>query len=345
MRTAASAVVCAAISLPLIAGCGQSTQTTTVPPPRLAAAGASTQSAPQLATHTQPAGAAATKPTTDHAAAQLPAQHLLTHPTRRPPDVSDQFEFVGGAGPSACMDIGAKPGVRVLAEPFASDPSHAPLMMSSGMVTYGQPVDICFDGAGRGPLSVVVHGPDGFLRSGVFAPLPASYSDGSGWEAFDWVPAIEPSWPLGVYTVTARAGAIHMRHTFTVVAPSEPGIRVFGPSTDWGHNNVRANSRAKLFLTGFQHVSSIRLVVYSMAEGNYARFFSTAVVPIPPSGNTMIEVPTGPGSAREGYEPGFVFTTRLHGVTLFAAFNVTTKEYVFASLAFGALPSFKSAVR
>ena len=237
------------------------------------------------------------------------------------------------------MDIGTKPAVRVLAEPFASEPSHAPLTMSPGIVTYGQPVDICFDGAGRGPLPVVVHGPDGFLRSGVFAPLPASYRNGSEWLSFDWVPAIEPSWPLGLYTITARAGAIHLRHTFTLVPPSEPGIRVFGPSTDWGHNSVAADSHAKLFLTGFQHRGSVRLVVYHMSGiAGHARFFSTATVPIPSSGNSMIEIPTGPAAVREGEESTFIVTTRMHGATLSAAFTIVNEERPMPGLAVGSLP-------
>lgn len=237
------------------------------------------------------------------------------------------------------MEIRAKPNVRVLAESFASEPSHPPLNYSRGIVTYGQPVDICFNGVGRGPISVTVHGPDGFVRSGVFAPLPASSHYGSEWEAFDWVAAIEPSWPLGPYTVTARAGAIHLHHTFTLVPPSEPGIRVLGPSTDSGHNSVAPNSRAKLFLTGFQHRNSLRLVVYRMAGmAGEARFFSTATVSIPSSGNTMIEIPTGPAAVGEGDESTFIITARMHGATLSAAFTVMNEVRPMAGLAVGSLP-------
>jgi len=211
------------------------------------------------------------------------------------------------------------PQVRVLAQPFLSEPGRsANLNPNSGSVTFGQAVDVCFNGMGGGPVSVSVHGPDGFAMGGVLPRLPASLRNGSEWLAQDWVPAIEPSWPLGRYAVSARSGAVGANSSFTVVPARETGVRVLGPSTDPGHNAVSPDSHATVFLTGFRKVHSLTLTTYYQ-EGiaGHGRFFSSARVPIPPSGNTMLQIPTGPKSTRE---PTFIITARSQGVTLLAPF-------------------------
>jgi hypothetical protein len=227
--------------------------------------------------------------------------------------------------------------VRVLVESFPGRYE----FNDKGIATYGQPLDVCFDGMGRGPISVTVNGPRGFTMSGVLPRLPAtsSYHYQDEWSGFDWVPAIEPSWPLGEYVIVARAGSISRSHTLTVVPPDRPGIRVLGPSTDPGHNSVPPNSHAKLFLTGFKGSRSIDLVAYRTTGtgSSNARFFSAGDVPIPPSGNTVVEILTGPEEARGGYERTFIITARSRGKTLFAPFSVRN-EQTWASLVVGSLP-------
>jgi hypothetical protein len=269
------------------------------------------------------------------------AQHLLTHRTRRPPHVRAQFEFVGGAGPGACFEVGNRPQVRVLVEPFSTESKFTgPGFNERGIATYGQPVDVCFDGLGKGPISVTVSGPNGFEMSGALPPLPAtrSYHYHNEWSSFDWVPAIEPSWPLGNYVITARGGGLIRRHMLTLVPPDGPGLRVLGPSTDWGHNSVPPNSFAKLYLTGFDGNSDITIDAYRRTGfGPHAHFFSSASVPIPASGNTAIEIPTGPVEGhREG--PTFIITTRYQGQTPFAAFTVF-KERKWPGQVVGTLPN------
>jgi hypothetical protein len=254
--------------------------------------------------------------------------------------VSSQFEFIGGAGPGPCLETGGKPRVRVFVEPFPSDSSRISLN-ENGVATYGQPVDVCFNSMGRGPLSVTMRGPDGFAMSGVLPALPAnsSYRYGTEWTPFDWVPAIEPSWPLGAYTITARAGTLTRSHTLTLVTPHEPGIRVLGPSTDPGHNSVSGNSRAKLFLTGFQGARTVNLLAYrTTGFGPHAKFFSSANVPIPASGNSVTEIPTGPADPREGHEQTFIIITHAGGRTLLAPFSIAKEETPFPNLIVGSLP-------
>jgi hypothetical protein len=228
----------------------------------------------------------------------------------------------------------------VLVEPFPSaSESTAEGFNDKGITTYGQPVDVCFDGMGRGPISVTMSGPHGFTMSGVLPPLPAtsSYHYKNEWSSFDWIPAIEPSWPQGSYVITARAGALSRSHTLTLVSPQGPGLRVLGPSTDPGHNSVPPNSHAKLFLTGFKGRSTVKLATYRMTGfGPHARFFSAASVPIPASGNTLVEIPTGPDKAREGSEPTFIITARSR--VLFAPFSVVKEQTAQPNLVVGSLP-------
>lgn len=268
-----------------------------------------------------------------------PAQGLLTHPTPRPPGVNAQFDFVGGAGPGACYGAGGAPGVRVLVEPFPGAVEWtAEGFNDKGIATYGQPVDVCFDGMGRGPISVTVNGPRGFAMSGVLPRLPESYGYNNEWSSFDWVPAIEPSWPEGSYVITARAGAVSQRHTLTLIQPHSPGIRVFGPSTDPGHNSVPPDSNAKLFLTGFKGSSKIKLTAYrTTGFAGPARFFSTATVPIPASGNAVVEIPTAPDKDHKRSLPTFIITTRTRGRTLSAPFTVF-REKAWADVVVGPLP-------
>lgn len=309
-------------------GCGNSTGDVTTPQPTEPdAAGVTAHASPPVST----AGSSAP-----------PAQGLLTHPTPRPPDVSAQFEFIGGAGPGPCLEMGSPPQVRVLVDPFpGATESMAEGYNDKGIATYGQPVNVCFDAMGRGPISVTMIGPHGFAMSGVLPPLPAtsSYHYKNEWTSFDWIPAIEPSWPQGSYVITARAGTLSRSSTLTLVSPQGPGLRVLGPSTDPGHNNVPPNSHAKLFLTGFKANSAVNLVVYRTTDfGSHARFFSATSVPIPASGNTVVEIPTGPDTAREGHEPTFIITTRSRGRTLFAPFSVAKEQTAWPNLVVGSLP-------
>lgn len=286
--------------------------------------------------------AQASPPVSSTGSPTTPAQSLLTHPTPRPPNVSAQFDFVGGAGPGPCLAMGSPPQVRVLVEPFpGASGSTAEGFNDQGIATYGQPVDVCFDGMGRGPISVTASGPRGFAMSGVLPPLPAnsSYHYKNEWTSFDWVPAIEPSWPQGSYLITARTGTIRQSHTLTLVAPQEPGLRVLGPSTDPGHNSVPPDSRAKLFLTGFKGNSGVRLSVYRITNlGTPAPFFSAASVPIPASGNTVVEIPTTPNEGGEGEEPTFIITTRSREKTLMAPFSVVKGRETWPNVIVGPLP-------
>ncbi len=313
MRTV-SANLCL-IAMLAACGCGKTTASETMP-----AATDTTQTRP------------AVSPTP-------PAQGLLTHPTPRPPGVSAQFDFVGGAGPGACFEVGNPSQVRVLVEPFPSEAeSIAEGFNDKGIATYGQPVDVCFDGMGRGPISVTVRGPRGFTMSGTLPPLPAtsSYHYNNEWTSFDWVPAIAPSWPLGKYLITAHTGTISRSHTLTVVPPRAPGLRVLGPSTDPGHNSVQPNSHAKLFLTGFHGGGTVELAAYrTTGYSPHLHFFGAAKVPIPASGNTVVEIPTGREEGRG--QPTFLITVRSHGRILFAPFSVF-KERAWPNLIVGSLP-------
>jgi hypothetical protein len=234
--------------------------------------------------------------------------------------------------------------VRVLAEPFpatATRPGDPPF--GNGRVTFGQPVDICFNGYGHGPISVSVSGPSGFKTSGVLHRLAVQDCGGSECAAYDWIPAIDDSWPVGRYTVVGRSGPVHAKATFSVITPTETGLRILGPSTDPGHNEIAADSTAELFLVGFRHTRSVRLVVYRLSQpaSGSALFFSTASVPIPASGNTTVYLSTGHLTS----ETTFVVTTRSGNVTLFAPLNITPPSsdantpLSDASLVVGALPT------
>ncbi|HEX6455120.1 MAG TPA: hypothetical protein VF009_01230 [Solirubrobacterales bacterium] len=320
MKLLSPALCCAGILL--ICGCGRSAVDETV-----STATENTQTARQTSHPTAGAGAGASS---------LPAQDLLTRPTPRPPDVNAQFEFVGGAGPGACFEMGNPPGVRVLVESFPGRDE----FNERGIATYGQPLDVCFDGLGRGPISVSVKGPKGFAMTGVLPRLPAThdYHYNNEWSGFDWVPAIEPSWPQGRYLITARSGSIRRSHSLIVVPPKGPGLRVLGPSTDPGHNSVPPNSHARLFITGFKGSRSVELVAYRTSGfGPHAHFFSAAQVPIPASGNTVVEIPTGPEEGQGGNERTFIITARFRGETLFAPFSIV-RERKWASDIVGALP-------
>jgi hypothetical protein len=324
-------MVCAGLccaALLFACGCGDSTVDVTAPrPAETDGTGVTAQASPPVSAAGSPGP---------------PAQSLLTHPTPRPPNVSAQFEFIGGAGPGPCLEMGSPPRVRVLVEPFPGESeSTAEGFNDKGIATYGQPVDVCFDGMGRGPISVTVIGPHGFTMSGVLPPLPAtsSYHYKNEWSSFDWVPAIEPSWPQGGYVITARAGTLSRSHTLTLVPPQGPGLRVLGPSTDPGHNSVPPNSHAKLFLTGFKGSSKVKLAAYRTAGFTEdAHFFGAATVPIPASGNVVVEIPTAPEKAREGSEPTFIITTRSRGRTLFAPFSVAKEQTAWPNLVVGSLP-------
>jgi hypothetical protein len=172
--------------------------------------------------------------------------------------------------------------------------------------------------------------------SGVLPRLAASYRSNNEWTSFDWVPAIEPSWPLGKYVITARAGSITRSHTLTLVSPYGPGLRVLGPSTDRGHNSVPPNSRATLFLTGFKGNSTVKLATYrTIGFDPHAQFFSAAKVPIPSSGNTVVEIPTGPD--KKGSDPTFIITAHAGGRTLFAPFSIFDEQN-WTNLIVGHLP-------
>lgn len=326
MRMVCGGLCCAAMLF--ACGCGNNTVNVTAPrPTETDGTGVTAQASPPIST------AESSAP---------PAQGLLIHPTPRPPGVSAQFEFIGGAGPGPCLEMGSPPQVRVLVDPFPGESeSMAEGFNDKGIATYGQPVDVCFDSMGRGPISVTMIGPHGFAMSGVLPPLPAtsSYHYKNEWTSFDWIPAIEPSWPQGSYVITARAGSLSRSHTLTLVSPQGPGLRVLGPSTDPGHNSVPPNSHAKLFLTGFKGRSAVKIVVYRTTNfGPHARFFSAASVPIPASGNTVVEIPTGPDEAREGRETTFIITTRSRGRTLFAPFSVAEEQTAWPNLVVGSLP-------
>jgi hypothetical protein len=321
--------LCAGILI-LVSGCGKATHRTITATRTPGAGSARTNSVSPRPTK-EPSAAARLSPA---------AQNLLTRPTARPPNVAAQFEYVGGAGPGACFEIGSPPRVEVLVGGFAGATESS--FNTKGIATYGQPLDVCVQGMGRGPISVSVHGPKGFTRAGTLPALPdtSQYHYQHEWTPFDWVPAIEPSWPIGRYVITAQSRDTTRTHALTLVPPREPGIRVLGPSTDPGHNTVAPSSRATVFLTGFPGGSVLRLSAYrTRGFGPQARFFGTAIVPIPTTGNTVVHIPTGRVEGRLGSEPTFILTARAHGRTLFAPFTVSKTVGVFPNLIVGALPS------
>jgi hypothetical protein len=260
---------------------------------------------------------------------------LLQRKTPRPPGVSEQFDYVGGAGPGACFEVGASsPHVSFSAAPFSVTPARPGTNSSSQRATIGQAVDICFNGFGRGPVHVVVNGPSGRTMSGDLARWAPKDASNGAWPGYDWVPVIDESWPLGRYVVMAQSPDGRASTTFVLAAPTQPGVRVVGPSTDPGHNEVASNSLAKIFLVGFRGKRSVRLVIYkTKGFGPGAAYFSSAEVPMSPSGNAVVMLPTGRASGNAT----FIATAMSGGETLSAAFSVT-KPFEGPGSVVGALP-------
>jgi hypothetical protein len=262
---------------------------------------------------------------------------LLGHPTPRPPDVRQQFSYVGGAGPGACyFGSSSAPKISVLVEPFSAQPDRpGDTQLIQGRATYGQPTDVCFAGFGRGLVNVTVTGPNGFSLHGMLPTLPARDRSESGWESYDWVPGLDPSWPLGKYTVAAKSSVARATTVFTLIPPSEAGLRVLGPSTDPGHNEVPPDSFAMIYLIGFRGLSQVQLSVYELTGlAGRGRFLSSTTVPLPSSGNSILEIPTGHPSANTT----FVVTTVVGQHTLYGAFNVTP-PYHDPAMIVGSLPA------
>jgi hypothetical protein len=252
-------------------------------------------------------------------ATDLAVKHALEQSTPRPPDVSAQFEFVGGAGPGPCLSVHSPPAIHVYAQPFASIPANASATAEANRLTsvsFGQAVNICINGFGLGSAEVEVKGPRGFrqvgtLRSHLAVECPRGDCDG-GW---DWIPAIDESWPVGQYQILARSSRLQVSTSFRLVSSPAPGIRVLGPSTDSGHNEVAADDQARVFLTGFSSMKSIRLVVYRLSgTGSNAAFFSVANIPLSSAGRAIATIPTGEPAPNTTY----FLTTKYGGVFYFA---------------------------
>jgi hypothetical protein len=275
-----------------------------------------------------------------HTAAPQINTGILVKPTSRPPDVSEQFDYVGGAGPGNCQidpAVVTKPAIKFFAQPFSGSPAESPdAQRLPGQATFGQAVDICFDGFGQGPVTVEVRAPDASTIAGVLPRLPPTEKSGDGWAAYDWVPELDPSWPLGRYVVSARAGSLQARTAFVLTPPATAGIRVVGPSTDPGHNEVAADSQAKVYLTGFRGTPSLRLVVYKVKQTGYTQtgfFFGSEQIAVPTSGNTFVRLATGhppPGTT-------FILVVRAGGDVLSSAFAVT-KPFAGSNTLVGPLP-------
>ncbi len=263
---------------------------------------------------------------------------LLTRSTRRPPDVQEQFNYVGGAGPGPCFFApGHAPRVTIYAQPFPAEPPRASDQATTNniRVTFDQSVDVCFNRFGRGPVEVTMSGPKKYSLTGMLARLPRRDRHQSEWEGYDWVPAIEPTWPLGRYTISARSGPRYAAASFTLVAPTEPGLRILGPSTDPGHNEIAPHSLAKVFLVGFQNRRRVRIVIYRLSGmAGIAKYFSSTEVSLPESGNTTFNIMTG---AVSGGDSAFIVTARDGDVTLYAPLSVV-EPYSDPSLVVGPLP-------
>jgi hypothetical protein len=283
--------------------------------------------------------ASTTESTTAISAANSAVQHVLERSTSRPPNVGAQFEFVGGAGPGPCLTVRSPPAVHVYVEPFPSTPASPNATINtyrSGRISFGQSADVCFNGLGLGSARVSVTGPAGFHEVGTLdSHTPNECPNGDCAAGWDWVPAVDESWPVGLYHVSARSAHAQVSTSFRVVPPTTPGIRVLGPSTDPGHNEVAPNAQAHVFLTGFRSVKSIRLVVYRLEglAGN-ARFFSTANVPLPSTGQTIVTLPTGDPAANATY----LLTAKYDGVVYFAPLAVA-QPYKSPSIIVGPLPT------
>lgn len=261
---------------------------------------------------------------------------LLDHPTSRPPDAKQQFSYVGGAGPGPCFGAPTGPKLSMFVEPFpASAQRPGGYRVTPGQATYGQLTDLCFAGLGRGPVQVVVTGPDRFRLHGALPVLPRKDRFNSYWEPYDWVPGFDSAWPLGTYTVTATSSVGRASTHFKLVGPTEPGLRVLGPSTDPGHNSVAPNSLATIYLTGLRGLSLVRLTVYELPNlAGKGQFRSSTVVPVPPSGNFLVTMPTG----HPNPSITFVVTAAVGGRTLYGAFNVMP-PYRDPATIVGSLPS------
>jgi hypothetical protein len=237
----------------------------------------------------------------------------LQRGTPRPPGVSAQFDYVGGAGPGNCFGAnGGPPGVRFFAQPFQSS-RETPRGRPVPRATFGQAVDLCFDNFGTGPVRVVLRRPDGREVQGV---LSGAAKGGS----YDWVPDIEPDWLLGSYSVSARSSTGSASVRFTLAAPSRPGLRILGPSTDPGHNEIAPGSPAKLFLTGLRPMRSVRLDIYKSAEplGANATYFGSKTVSVPTSGNAVVQLAT----QKRDESSTFIVTAKLPSETLAGAFTL-----------------------
>src|SRR5207248_2739337 len=233
------------------------------------------------------------RPGSDTSKPQVPPD-LLLHPSARPVGVSAQLRYSAGAGEGQCNDISGLPRVRVFVQPFAVLPvesSTAPI--DDKHATFGQGVDVCFNDFGQGPVRVVVKGPNGRTRTGVLHRLLPSDHNSGGWLAYDWLPDLDSSWRIGRYSIYAQAGPRRANASFVLIPAATSGLRVVGPSTDPGNNQVPPNSFAKIFLTGM-HARTAQLVIYrAKSWGTPAAYFSSANVAIPPSGNGVVKLRTG----------------------------------------------------
>ncbi|MDQ6807686.1 MAG: hypothetical protein M3065_22670 [Actinomycetota bacterium] len=264
------------------------------------------------------------------------AATLLKKATPRPPGVSEQFNYAGAAGPGPCFNPTGPTQVRFRPEPFYSNPGRPrDLKIVPGVASFGEPADICFNGFGQGPVHVDVLGPNGYRIAGVLSRLPGRDHYSIGWQPYDWVPAFDSSWPLGRYTLSATAGSQHASTSFSLIQPVETGLRVLGPSTDPGHNTMPPDSFAQVFLAGFPGSRAVRLVTYRQGpRAGPASYFSSAEVPMPPTGETIVPIRTG----HPDPNTTFIVTTRSAGVTLFGAFNVLGSSSD-ASIVVGPLPT------
>jgi len=277
--------------------------------------------------------------TSTNSAANLAVKHALEQSTPRPPDVGAQFEFIGGAGPGPCLTVHSPPAIHVYTEPFASfpaNPNGAIETYRSGRVSFGQPVDLCIDGFSLGPAKVNLTGPKGFHQVGTLSSHTADECpSGDCDDGWDWVPAIDESWPVGPYQISARSAHSQASTSFRVVSSITPGIRVLGPSTDSGHNEAAPNAQVRVFLTGFRSAKSIRLVVYRLqGAAGKAGFFSAANVPLPSTGRAVVAVPTGNPAPNTTY----LLTTKYEGVVYFAPVTIA-QPYAGPALVVGPLPA------
>lgn len=281
----------------------------------------------------------AADPISTSSAAPRPLQQPLTKSTLRPPDVSAQFEYIGGAGPGPCLAVHSPPAVDVYVQPFPSTPASTNSQVGADQptrVSFGQSMDVCFNGFGLGPAQVSLTGPRGFHQAGTLAShAPDECPRGECSDGWDWIPAVDESWPLGQYRISAHTATGRASTTFSVVSTSTPGIRVLGPSTDPGHNEIAPDSQARVFLTGFRSAKSVLLAVYRLngASGE-AAFFSATSVPLSSAGRAIVMLSTG----HEAGDTTFLLTVKYRGVMYFAPLSVT-KPYTAPTLIVGPLPA------